>query len=111
MRPDWFLDELMGFLAKNRLISVHYIIIHREFECARVSLKKLRIISKERDENLRADFIRQIGKYSVEELGFLDEFLKDERTCRCRNGRSKRGQELQCEGYFFVDGGFRVKFY
>ena len=76
--PDWFLDELLDLLDTNRFISVHYTTIHRELERAGVSVKKLRIIAKERDEDLRADFIQQMGQYSAEEIGFLDEFSKDE---------------------------------
>jgi len=41
-------------------------------------LKKLRIIAKEHNEDLQADFIWQMGQYSTEELGFLDKFSKDE---------------------------------
>lgn len=56
-RPSWFLDELLELLEMNRFVSVHYTTIHRELERAGISLKKLRIIAKERNEDLRADFI------------------------------------------------------
>ena len=85
-RPDWFLDELLNLLDTNRFISVHYTTIHRELEHAGVSVKKLRIIAKERDEDLQADFIQQMGQYSAEKIGFLDEFSKDERTTQRRHG-------------------------
>jgi transposase len=99
-RPDWFLDELLHLLDCNRFISVHYTTIHRELERAGISLKKLRIIAKERDEDLRADFIRQMGQYSAEELGFLDEFSKDERTIQRRRGRAKKGKRPVMRGVF-----------
>ena len=76
-RPDWFLDELLGLLDTNRFILVHFTTIYRELECSGVSLKKLRWIVKECDENLHADFVRTMGQYSPEEIGFLDEFLKE----------------------------------
>ena len=60
--PDWFLDELLGLLDTNRFISVHFTMIYHELKCSRVSLKKLRQIAKERDENLCADFVRTMGQ-------------------------------------------------
>ncbi|KIJ96794.1 hypothetical protein K443DRAFT_75646, partial [Laccaria amethystina LaAM-08-1] len=51
-RPEWFLDELLDLLNSNRFISVHYTTIHRELERAGISVKKLRIIAKEGDEDL-----------------------------------------------------------
>ena len=99
-RPSWFLDELLDLLETNRFISVHYTTIHRELERAGVSVKKLRIIAKERDEDLRADFIRQMAQYSAEEIGFLDEFSKDERTRHQRRGRAKKGRRAVERGVF-----------
>ncbi|KIJ95280.1 hypothetical protein K443DRAFT_77178, partial [Laccaria amethystina LaAM-08-1] len=51
-RPDWFLNKLLDLLDTNRFIAVHYTTIHRELEQAGISLKKLQIIAKERDEDL-----------------------------------------------------------
>ncbi|KAF8874798.1 hypothetical protein BD779DRAFT_1427141, partial [Infundibulicybe gibba] len=83
-RPDWFLDELLSLLETNRFISAHYTTIHRELVRTGMSLKKLRRIAKERDEDVRADFIRKMAQYSPAELAFLDEFSKDERTLHRR---------------------------
>ncbi|KIJ93077.1 hypothetical protein K443DRAFT_112609 [Laccaria amethystina LaAM-08-1] len=94
-RPDWFLDELLNLLDTNRFVSVHYMTIHWELEHAGVSVKKLRNIAKERNEDLRADFIRQMGQYNAEEIGFLNEFSKDERTIQRR---------LSGEGLLTLDG-------
>jgi transposase len=98
--PDWFLNELLDLLDTNRFIAVHYTTIHRELERAGISLKKLRIIAKERDKDLRADFIRQMGQYSADEIGFLDKFSKDERTIQRRRGRAKRGKRASMRGVF-----------
>ena len=78
--PDWFLDELLFLLETNRFISAHYTTVHRELIHANVSTKKLKKIASERNENLRADFIQHMAQYSPEQLGFLDEVSKDERT-------------------------------
>jgi len=81
-QPSWFLDELLSLLQQNCFISVHYTTIHQELEHAGISVKKLHRIVKEQNKNLRADFIRHIAQYEPNQLGFLDETSKDERTCR-----------------------------
>ncbi|KAF8955220.1 hypothetical protein BDZ97DRAFT_1907773 [Flammula alnicola] len=98
-RPDWFLDELLFLLATNRFVSMHYTTIHRELARARVSSKKLKKIALERNENLRADFIRHISRYSAEQLGFLDELSKDERSSFRPCGR-----RFSAEGLLTIDG-------
>lgn len=115
-RPDWFLDELLDLLETNRFISAHYTTIHHELERAGVSTKKLKCIAAERNENLRADYVRRMAQYKPEQLGFLDEMLKDECTRGRRNGRSRkgtrasmrgvfvRGRRLSCKGLLTVDG-------
>jgi transposase len=90
-RPDWFLDELLSLLETNRFISVHFTTIFRALERSSVSRKKLKRIAKERNELLRADFVAHMAQYEPDELGFLDETSKDERTAIRRYGRSKKG--------------------
>jgi hypothetical protein len=75
-RPDWFLDELLGLLGMNRFISVHFTTIYCELERSGVSLKKLRRIAKEHDENLHADFVRTMGQYSLRRSDFLMSFRR-----------------------------------
>ena len=99
-RPDWFLDELLGLLDTNRFIAVHFSTIYRELERSGVSLKKLRRIAKERNEDLRADFVRIMSQYRLEEIGFLDEFSKDERTLHRRRGWAKKGKRAVMQGAF-----------
>ena len=89
--PDYFLDELLCMLKTNRFISVHYTTIHDELTRAGVSQKRLQSIALERNEALRADFISRMAQFYPEELGFIDEVSKDERTVGRRYGRSKRG--------------------
>ena len=93
--PDYFLDELLHLLQTNRFISVNYTTIHRELVRAGVNRKRLKRIAIERDEDRRADFIRRMAQYMPEELGFLDEVSKDERTVGRRYGRSKKGQRAE----------------
>ncbi|KAF8467535.1 hypothetical protein DFH94DRAFT_612065, partial [Russula ochroleuca] len=51
-RPDWFLEELQYLLATNRFISLHFATIHCELKRAQVSVKKLKKIATERNDNL-----------------------------------------------------------
>jgi hypothetical protein len=78
-------------LESNRFISVHFTTIYRELARAGMSLKKLKKIAKERNESRRADFIWRMAQYEPEELGFLDETSKDERTLGRRSGWSLKG--------------------
>jgi transposase len=99
-RPDWFLDELLDLLKTSRFISAHYTTIHRELVRAGVSTKKLKKIALERNENLQADYIQRMARYSPEQLGFLDEVSKDERTLARSRGRSRRGTHAVKKGVF-----------
>jgi transposase len=98
--PDYFLDELLHLLKTNRFISVHYITIHRALERAGISRKKLKKVAAERNERLRADFIGRMAKYEPEELCFLDETSKDERTPTRMFGRPNKGQRAKKKAKF-----------
>lgn len=99
-RPDWFLDELLNLLQHNRFISVHYTTIHRELQRAGMSYKKLKVIAKERNEPLRNDYMRSMAQYTPEQLGFLDETSKNDKTIARRNGRGKKGTRAQMKQVF-----------
>jgi transposase len=98
--PDYFLDELLYLLKTNRFISVNYNTIHCELERAGVSRKKLKRVAKERNEARRAAFIARMAQYLPEELGFLDEVSKDERSVGRRYGRSKKGRRAEKKQVF-----------
>jgi len=99
-RPTWFLNELLDLLNTNRFITTHFTTIHRELVYASISLKKLRKIAKERDEDKWAEFVQQMSQYSPEEIGFIDETSKDERTAFRQNGRVRKGVRAQRKGVF-----------
>jgi hypothetical protein len=94
------LDELLSLLATNRFIAVHYTTILRELRRLNVSRKKLRKIALERNEELRADFIARMAQYDPEELGFIDEMSKDERSVGRRYGRSQKNQRAEKKQVF-----------
>ena len=41
-----------------------------------------------------------MGQYSAKEIGFLDEFSKDERTTQRHRGRAKKGRRACMRGVF-----------
>ncbi len=99
-RPDWFLDELLDLLKTNRFISANYVTIHRELERAGVSRKKLKRVAMERNEQARNTFIDHISQYRPEELAFVDETSKNEKTPARAYGRSKRGHRARMRQRF-----------
>ena len=99
-RPDWFLDELLDLLKTNRFISVHYVTIHRELVCAGASLKKLKKIASERKEEGRHDFMDRMAQYSPEELGFIDETSKNDKTATRSRGHAQKGRRAIMRSQF-----------
>jgi hypothetical protein len=99
-RPNWFLDELQYLLQTNRFIAAHFVTVHRELIHAGISSKKIRKIASERNEDLRADFIARMAQYTPEQLGFLDEVSKDERTAFRSCGRTRKGKRAVMKGVF-----------
>ncbi|GJF00404.1 transposase domain-containing protein [Phanerochaete sordida] len=98
--PDWFLDELEDLVDTNRYVSVHFSTIFRELERAGYCTKQLQIIAKERDEDVRVNYMRKAADHSPIQYAFLDETHKDERTKRRRKGRAKRGHRARRRGVF-----------
>ncbi|KIY45525.1 hypothetical protein FISHEDRAFT_21260, partial [Fistulina hepatica ATCC 64428] len=78
--PTWFVDELQELLQHNRLVAVHYATICHTLERCGISAKKLKICASERNENVRLDHIRQAAAFTPEQIGFIDETSKDNRT-------------------------------
>ena len=99
-RPDWFLDELANLLTENHFIAVHFTTIHRELARYGYTTKKLRRIAAERSEEKRADFVYRMGVYDAEQLGFIDETSKDEKTPGRRRGQAKKGHRAQHQQVF-----------
>ena len=92
VNPDFFLNEFLHLLKTNRFISVHYTTIHRALQQTQISRKKLQKIAAEQNKGAHADFMLWMSQYAPDELGFIDETSKDERTIGRRYGRSKKGQ-------------------
>ncbi|KAF6742207.1 hypothetical protein DFP72DRAFT_776983, partial [Ephemerocybe angulata] len=79
-RPTTFLDEYAARLEQFRHLPVHLSTIHRSLRRAGLSIKRIQKMAKERDPELRADFVRRIGQYDLVCLISIDEVSKDDRT-------------------------------
>ena len=108
-RPDLFLDELERLLHTNRLVSASFSTILRGLCRAGISYKKIKKIASERNDTLRSDFIRRMAQYQPEQLGFLDEMSKDERTSFRSYGRSTKGIRAVKKGVFVHGRCFSVE--
>ncbi|CAB4384814.1 unnamed protein product [Rhizophagus irregularis] len=78
---DWYLDELVGELElqTGKLVSIST--LWRSLVYCGISRKKLHRAAYERNELLRSTFIAKVGRnYKPEQLIFMDEAAKDERS-------------------------------
>jgi len=99
-RPDWFLDELLHLLETNHFICVNYVTIHRTLVRAGASLKKLKKIAMECNEAGRNAFIQHMTQYNPDELGFIDETSKNEKTAARSHGHARKGQRAEMRQHF-----------
>ncbi|PBK84973.1 hypothetical protein ARMGADRAFT_942636 [Armillaria gallica] len=78
--PSKFLDEYQERLCRYRNIIVCLATIHRAFEAAGYSIKKIMKMAKEKCPYKCASFIRRIAKYPASYLVAMDEVSKDDCT-------------------------------
>jgi transposase len=100
-KPTTFLVEYCNLLEDSRLLSVHITTIHRAFRKAGISVKRLQKLAAERSPEDRADYQRRIGRYASDQLVFLDEMSKDDRTYARLFGRAPKGARVE-EDHPFV---------
>ncbi|GET03069.1 homeodomain-like protein [Rhizophagus clarus] len=79
-KVDWFLDELVYEMARRTGKIVSVPTLWRSLSFCGITRKKLQKAAKERNEFLRSDFILKISDYNPEQLIFIDETAKDERS-------------------------------
>ncbi|EXX77005.1 hypothetical protein RirG_027750 [Rhizophagus irregularis DAOM 197198w] len=86
-KVNWYLDELVGELEQQtgKLVSIPT--LWQSLVYCGISRKKLHQAAYERNELLRSTFIAKVGHdYKPEQLIFMDETSKDERTLSRRYG-------------------------
>ncbi|CAB4484294.1 unnamed protein product [Rhizophagus irregularis] len=80
-KVDYYLDELIYKMEikTGKLVSIP--ILCRSFQHCGIIRKKLQKVAHEQNETLRGFFMYQIGiEYNAEQLIFIDETSKDERS-------------------------------
>ncbi|KAK0224843.1 hypothetical protein EDD85DRAFT_777988 [Armillaria nabsnona] len=78
--PSKFLDEYQEHLCHYHNITICLATIHRAFEAAGYSIKKITKIAKEKCLYKYASFIQQIAKYPASYLVAMNEVSKDDCT-------------------------------
>jgi transposase len=93
--PIHFLDEYSKHLSDHQYLGVSLTTIHRTFERAGISVKRVQKLAAERDPILRSDYKRRIAQYPSSYLIPIDEVSKDDRTYSRLYGRSKIGTQVE----------------
>jgi transposase len=91
-KPSMFLDEYMHKLNEFRHLSASISTIHRTFERAGLSVKRIQKVAAERDSEKRSAFVWRIGQYLPHYLVSIDEVSKDDRTYARLWGRAPIGE-------------------
>ncbi|XP_073237791.1 uncharacterized protein [Porites lutea] len=99
--PEIYEDEIQEWIQFALGKTIHVSTIAKLLKKMGFTRRKLNTIAKERDERSRAMYRRRIAQFSREQLLFIDESAKDERTFQRRYTR-----ELQGTGRLSVKGNF-----
>lgn len=94
-KPTMFLDEYRQRLEKYCILRISMATIHRTFQRARLSVKRVQKLALERDPIKCADFIRCISQYPADYLINLDKMSKDDRTYSRLWGHSPIGARVE----------------
>ena len=81
MNPGIYLREIQQNLCETTGCEVTLSAICRFFHKVGFSRQKLKLVAKQRDEDLRAQFACDVAMYEPEMLVFLDETGSDKRNC------------------------------
>ncbi|KXJ23296.1 hypothetical protein AC249_AIPGENE6191 [Exaiptasia diaphana] len=98
--PELYLDEVRDWLQfqTGRLFALST--ISRTLRKMGLSIVKLQIIAKQRDEMRRAQYRRFISQFQSRHLLFIDESAKDERTYQRKYGLGLTGKRVSRKGNF-----------
>ncbi|KAJ7746686.1 hypothetical protein B0H16DRAFT_1223720, partial [Mycena metata] len=78
--PSTFFDEYQQYLHTHRHLPVSIATVHRTFERAGLSVKRVQKMAVEHDPILEGHFLHRIPKYPAHYLVPLDEMSKDGRA-------------------------------
>ena len=92
MNPGIYLREIQENLYETTGIEINPSSICRFLQRVNFSRQKLKMVAKQRDEELRAQFACDVNMYDPEMLVFLDETGSDRRNSLRKYGYSLRGK-------------------
>ena len=92
MHPGIYLKEIQQDLYDTTATEISLSAICRFLQRVGFSRQKLKLVAKQRDEDLRAQFAYDVAMYKPEMLIFLDETGSDKRNCLRKYGYSLRGK-------------------
>ena len=99
--PDMYLSELQHMLEVVRGVSVHKSTVCRSLHRAGYSLKKASISALEQNEDLRCEYLLEVGlEFSAEQLVFVDESACNRITTRRRCAWAPIGNRARRHDYF-----------
>ncbi|GBC10714.1 hypothetical protein RclHR1_09850003 [Rhizophagus clarus] len=91
-KSDSYLDELVKEIENRINKTISTSTLSRYLDHCGITRKKLTKLAREKNELLRSAFISKIGsQYRPDQLIFIDESSKDERTLNRSYGYSNRG--------------------
>lgn len=99
--PEAFLAEIQDWVELSYDIHLNVSTIHRIVEDLGFTFKFLCKVASERDPVAQAEWMAYMqATFVPEQLVFVDESSKDDRTIFCRHGRAPAGQRAQIEADF-----------
>jgi transposase len=94
-KPSIFLDEYTVYLEKHRHLPASISTVHRTFERAGLSVKRVQKMASERDPLQAGNFLHRVAAYPAHYLVSIDEMSKDDRTYARLWGRSPVGERVE----------------
>ncbi|KAL9960140.1 hypothetical protein ACROYT_G033551 [Oculina patagonica] len=98
--PELYLDELRDWIYFRTGETYSIPTLSRCLRRIGLSVKKLQLIAKERDERRRANFRRYMAQFNKHELLFVDESSKDDRTFQRKYAQGLKGMRVSRKGNF-----------
>ena len=94
--PDMYLDEIQDWLAVAHDVRLSKTALFENIRDAGVTYKLLRKAAAERDEDARAEWMDDMNThYTAQQLVFVDETSKDDRTIYRHYGRAPSGMHAE----------------
>lgn len=99
--PELFIDKIRDWVLVSMDIGLSRSTIARIIEDLGITYKRLHKVACERDEELRREWMEEIQtEFVAEQMVFVDESSKDERTIYRRFGRAPKGQAATVKAKF-----------